>query len=100
MTTLKSQFVISRWGGIRVPPYAFTEQGVAMLSSVLHSERAIAVNIEVRQGCPTVSSTPSANPNGIQIHQPRVVPRCGTTLGNRPHKFINAEGVASCIRSI
>jgi hypothetical protein len=44
---LKSQFVISSWGGIRVPPYAFTEQGVAMLSSVLHSDRAVAVNIEI-----------------------------------------------------
>jgi hypothetical protein len=32
---LKSQFVISSWGGVRVMPYAFTEQGVAMLSSVL-----------------------------------------------------------------
>ncbi len=44
---LKSQFVISSWGGIRTAPYAFTEQGVAMLSSVLHSERAIQVNIEI-----------------------------------------------------
>jgi hypothetical protein len=35
------------WGGRRYPPYAFTEQGVAMLSSVLRSERAIAVNIEI-----------------------------------------------------
>jgi ATP-dependent Clp protease ATP-binding subunit ClpA len=34
-------------GGRRYPPYAFTEQGVAMLSSVLSSERAIAVNIEI-----------------------------------------------------
>jgi hypothetical protein len=34
-------------GGRRYPPYAFTEQGVAMLSSVLGSERAIAVNIEI-----------------------------------------------------
>ena len=34
-------------GGRRTPPYAFTEQGVAMLSSVLGSERAIAVNIEI-----------------------------------------------------
>ncbi len=38
---LKSQFVISSWGGIRTAPYAFTAQGVAMLSSVLRSERAI-----------------------------------------------------------
>ncbi len=45
---LKSQFVTSSWGGRRRSlPYAFTEQGVAMLSSVLHSPRAIAVNIEI-----------------------------------------------------
>ncbi len=45
---LKSQFGISSsHGGRRTAPYAFTEQGVAMLSSVLHSERAIAVNIEI-----------------------------------------------------
>ena len=37
----------SSWGGRRYPPYAFTEQGVAMLSSVLKSPRAIAVNIEI-----------------------------------------------------
>jgi hypothetical protein len=35
------------WGGRRHPPYAFTEQGVAMLSSVLRSDRAIAVNVEI-----------------------------------------------------
>lgn len=45
---LKSQFVISRWGGARrASPYAFTEQGVAMLSSVLRSQRAVQVNIEI-----------------------------------------------------
>jgi ORF6N domain-containing protein len=44
---LKSQSVISSWGGTRTPPYAFTEQGVAMLASVLHSKRAIEVNIEI-----------------------------------------------------
>jgi phage regulator Rha-like protein len=37
----------SQWGGRRYAPYAFTEQGVAMLSSVLHSRRAIQVNIEI-----------------------------------------------------
>lgn len=43
---LKSQIAISSWGGARrANPYAFTEQGVAMLSSVLNSERAIQVNI-------------------------------------------------------
>lgn len=44
---LKSHFVISSWGGSRVPPHAFTEHGVAMLSSVLRSERAVQVNIEI-----------------------------------------------------
>lgn len=37
----------SGWGGRRYPPYAFTEQGVAMLSSVLRSRRAIQVNVEI-----------------------------------------------------
>src|SRR5438105_11082512 len=44
---LKSQFGTSSWGGIRYSPMAFTEQGVAMLSSVLNSERAISVNIQI-----------------------------------------------------
>ena len=45
---LKSQIVISSWGGARrAAPYAFTEQGVSMLSSVLRSDRAIQVNIEI-----------------------------------------------------
>lgn len=45
---LKSQVVISSWGGSRrAAPYAFTEQGIAMLSSVLKSGRAIQVNIEI-----------------------------------------------------
>ena len=42
---LKCQIGISSWGGRRSSPYAFTEQGVAMLSSVLHSKRAAQVNI-------------------------------------------------------
>jgi hypothetical protein len=48
-SALRSQIVISKIGrgGRRYAPYAFTEQGVAMLSSVLNSERAIAVNIEI-----------------------------------------------------
>lgn len=41
------QFGTSSWGGTRKLPYAFTEQGVAMLSGVLHSKRAIRVNIQI-----------------------------------------------------
>ena len=37
----------SQWGGRRYPPCAFTEQGVAMLSSVLRSQRAVQVNVEI-----------------------------------------------------
>jgi hypothetical protein len=44
---LISQFVTSSWGGTRKLPYAFTEQGVAMLSSVLRSKKAIQVNIQI-----------------------------------------------------
>ena len=46
-TNLKCHFGTSSWGGTRKLPYAFTEQGVAMLSSVLNSERAIQVNIQI-----------------------------------------------------
>ena len=45
---LKSQIVTSSWGGLRrATPYAFTEQGVAMLSSVLRSRRDVMVTIEI-----------------------------------------------------
>ena len=44
---LKSQFVTSRWGGTRKLPYAFTEQGLAMLSGLLNSDVAIVVNITI-----------------------------------------------------
>ena len=60
---LKSQFVTSNWGGVRKLPYAFTEQGLAMLSGVLNSDIAINVNISImrafvaiRQGLPQVSN--------------------------------------------
>ena len=48
-SSLRSQFVTSQLGrgGRRHPPYVFTEQGVAMLSSVLRSKRAIQVNVEI-----------------------------------------------------
>lgn len=60
---LKSQFVTSSWGGIRKLPFAFTEQGLAMLSGILNSDIAIYVNIAImrafvtiRQGLPAVNS--------------------------------------------
>ncbi len=44
---LRSQIVTSSWGGRRYRPYVFTEQGVAMLSSVLKSKRAARVNVQI-----------------------------------------------------
>jgi hypothetical protein len=46
-SVLRSQIVTSSWGGSRYTPMAFTEQGVAMLSSVLRSKRAIMMNIQI-----------------------------------------------------
>ncbi len=46
---LRSQFVTSSWGGRRYLPYAFTEQGVAMLSAILKSETAISVSIKIME---------------------------------------------------
>jgi len=47
LQNLKSQFVISSWGGKRYLPYAFTEQGVSMLSGVLRSDTAIKISIQI-----------------------------------------------------
>lgn len=59
---LKSQFVTSSWEGLRRnTPYAFTEQGVAMLSSVLRSKRAIQVNIAVMRAFVKLREILSAN---------------------------------------
>jgi len=47
VVNLKSQIVTSSWGGVRKPPRVFTEQGVAMLSGLLNSKKAIHVNIAI-----------------------------------------------------
>ena len=47
LENLKSQIVTSNWGGVRKLPYAFTEQGVSMLSGVLNSPIAIQVHIQI-----------------------------------------------------
>jgi hypothetical protein len=46
-SNLKSQIVTSSWGGTRKMPYAFTEQGIAMLSGILKSDKAINMNIAI-----------------------------------------------------
>ena len=54
VANLKSQFATSRWGGTRYAPRAFTEQGVAMLSGVLNSPTAVAVNVEIMRAFVTL----------------------------------------------
>jgi hypothetical protein len=61
MKELRFHFGTSRWGGIRYLPYAFTEQGVAMLSSVLNSEKAILVNIAIMRAFVKVRQILTAN---------------------------------------
>ena len=61
MANLKFQFGISSWGGRRARPYAFTEQGVAMLSSVLNSERAVKVNIAIMRAFVKLRKTLDTN---------------------------------------
>ncbi len=58
---LKSQFVTSSWGGVRKLPSAFTEQGVAMLSGLLNSDRAIDVNIQIMRTFTKLRQMISAN---------------------------------------
>jgi hypothetical protein len=58
---LRSRFVTSSWGGRRTAPYVFTEQGVAMLSSILRTPRAIAVNIEIMRAFVRLREVLAAN---------------------------------------
>lgn len=62
---LKSQFVTSSWGGIRKLPFAFTEQGLAMLSGILNSDIAIYVNIAIMRAFVTIRQGLSA----VNSHQ-------------------------------
>ena len=61
---LKSQFVTSSWGGTRKLPFAFTEQGLAMLSGILNSDIAISVNISIMRAFVAIrKALPQVNTN-------------------------------------
>ncbi len=64
---LISPFATSRWGGSRKPPLAFTELGVAMLSSVLRSERAIQVNISIMREFVRLRQMPSLRTKSEEV---------------------------------
>lgn len=63
---LKSQIAISSWGGTRKLPYAFTENGIAMLSSVLRSPIAIATNIQIMRAFTAMRRFIAANAQVFQ----------------------------------
>jgi len=66
--SLRSQIVTSKGrGGTRYMPYAFTEQGVAMLSSVLNSETAIQINISIIRAFVAVRQMIAANPVALRL---------------------------------
>lgn len=58
---LRSQIATSSWGGYRYLPYAFTEQGVAMLSGVINSPKAIAMNIAIMRAFVETRRTSATN---------------------------------------
>lgn len=62
---LKSQFVTSSWGGVRKFPYAFTEQGVAMLAGVLNSDAAVKANIVIMRAFVRMRSYLAAGPDTL-----------------------------------
>ena len=63
---LKSQIAISKWGGTRKLPYAFTRNGVAMLSSVLRSQTAVGVNIKIMRAFAAIPQLVNNNAQMIQ----------------------------------
>jgi len=67
---LRSQIVISSWGGSRYRPFVFTEQGVAMLSSVLRSSLAIQVNIAIMRAFVAIRGLViSSGDTNVQLRQ-------------------------------
>jgi hypothetical protein len=89
---LKFQFGISSWGGRRGLPHAFTEQGVAMLSSVLKGERAVKVNIAIMRAFVKLRETLETN---------RALARKFAGLENRVGKHdAKIEAILEAIRQL
>lgn len=62
---LRTQFATSSWGGARYVPFAFTEQGIAMLASVLNSETAIQINIAIVRTFVAIRQTLTLQPKVV-----------------------------------
>lgn len=72
LSILRSQFVTSRWGGQRYRPYAFTEQGVAMLSGILNSDTAIEVNIRIMRAFVAIRQQIAQQRNSPEVLEYRI----------------------------
>jgi len=68
-SNLKSHFVTSSWGGTRKLPYAFTEQGLAMLSGILNSDVAIDVNISIMRAFVSIRNYLSQHKSNQEIEE-------------------------------
>jgi ORF6N domain len=92
-TVLRSQTVIptSSRGGRRFAPYVFTEQGVAMLSSVLGSERAIAINIEIMRAFVKLRDLLSSNRQSPPSSRPSASSWANRQHTKRPRLLTNSS---------
>ena len=85
---LRSHFVTSSWGGKRYLPYAFTQEGVAMLSSVLNSPRAIQVNIHIMRAFVKFRSMILTNEDPYNENPNRIVEPSSSFLSLRSKQVL------------
>ena len=96
---LRSQIVMSSWGGRRYPPYAFTEQGVAMLSGVFRSKTAVKVHVAIMRTFVRLRRMLAGNEE-IAVRWPNTTGKsasCSNTFKDysiRPRHHANARSVS------
>ncbi len=93
---LKSQIVTSSWGGVRKFPHAFTENGVAMLSSVLNSKKAIEVNIQIMRTFTRLKTLALTN-NELKVLISKIERRLDTHV---THIVDNKENIKKIIKTL
>ena len=85
---LKLQFATSSWGGVRKPPKVFTEQGISMLSAVLHTQTAVQVSIRILDAF--VAMRRFLQANGAVLQRLETVEMKQLTMGDQLNKILDA----------
>lgn len=85
---LRLQFATSSWGGVRKPPKVFTEQGISMLSAVLHTQTAVHVSIRIMDAF--VSMRRFLQANGAVLQRLETVEIKQLTMGDQLNKILDA----------